>query len=126
MASVRQLFRSLAPLPMLAARNPWKAAENDRRDHCHRLPGGQPAAGIQRLGFPPLRGALGGSKHKREKRHSLPVASSPGCRSRRAARSTRLQQDQMAIGGVTEHRLATARSVEAEEHTRVAGVDCGA
>jgi hypothetical protein len=47
MASLRQLFRSLAPLPMLAARKAWKAAENDRRDHRQRLPGGQPAAGLQ-------------------------------------------------------------------------------
>ena len=27
-ATARQLFRSLAPLPMLGARNAWKAAEN--------------------------------------------------------------------------------------------------
>ena len=29
-AMARQLFRSLAPLPMLGARNAWKAAENYR------------------------------------------------------------------------------------------------
>ena len=29
-ATARQLFRSLAPLPMLGDRNAWKAAENDR------------------------------------------------------------------------------------------------
>jgi predicted nucleic acid-binding protein len=29
-ATARQLFRSLAPLPMLGARNAWKAAENSR------------------------------------------------------------------------------------------------
>lgn len=29
-ATARQLFRSLAPLPMLGARNAWKAAENYR------------------------------------------------------------------------------------------------
>lgn len=29
-ATTRQLFRSLAPLSMLGARNAWKAAENDR------------------------------------------------------------------------------------------------
>ena len=30
-ATARQLFRSLALLPMLGASNPWKAAENDRQ-----------------------------------------------------------------------------------------------
>ena len=61
-ATARQLFRSLALLPMLGVSNAWKAAENyrtaapqghhgaqdDRRDHRHCLHRGQPAAAVQR------------------------------------------------------------------------------
>jgi hypothetical protein len=45
--------RALAPLPMLGARHAWKAAEDDQRDHHHRLHGGQPAAAVQCSGFLP-------------------------------------------------------------------------
>lgn len=67
--TTRQLFRSLALLPMLDGSNAWKAAENCRTLRRqgitvrktidgiigHRLHRGQPAAAVQRSELPALR-----------------------------------------------------------------------